>query len=168
MRFYRMSGLTCEQLDELEERVEKLLAGPWDKGFGRPRELTLREALIVACGYGRNNITEEVWAEIFGVHQATISRYITELTPVIDQATAEFRPTAEEAAEATQGAIALVDGTLWPCWSWNGESKLWSGKYKTTGHGSLIITNLQGCITFVSDPVTGNQHDMKKLKGSAV
>jgi hypothetical protein len=67
-----------------------------------------------------------------------------------------------------QGAIALVDGTLWPCWSWDGESKLWSGKYKTTGHGSLIITNLQGRITFVSEPVTGNQHDMKKLKGSAV
>ena len=71
-----MSGLTCEQLDELEERVEELLAGPWDKGFGRPRELTLNEALIVACGYGRNNITEEVWAEIFGVHQATISESV--------------------------------------------------------------------------------------------
>ena len=35
-----------------------------------------------------------------------------------------------------------------------------------TGHGSLIVTNLQGRITFVSDPVTGNQHDMAKLKGS--
>ena len=163
-----MSGLTCEQLDELEERVEELLAEPWDKGIGRPRELTLSEALIVACGYERNNITEEVWAEIFGVHQAAISRYITELTPLIDQATAEFRPTAEEAAEATRGAIALVDGTLWPCWSWDGESKLWSGKYKTTGHGSLIITNLQGRITFVSEPVTGNHHDMAKLKGSDV
>jgi DDE superfamily endonuclease len=67
-----------------------------------------------------------------------------------------------------QGAIALVDGTLWPCWSWDGESKPWAGKYKTTGHGSLIVTNLQGHITFVSEPVTGNQRDMKKLKGSAV
>ena len=38
------------------------------------------------------------------------------------------------------------------------------GKYKTTGHGSLIVTNLQGRITFVSEPVTGNQHDMAKLK----
>ena len=163
-----MSGLTCEQLDELEERVEELLAEPWDKGTGRPRELTLREALIVSCGYARNNITEEIWAEIFDVHQTTISRYISELTPLIDQSTEEFRPTAEEAAEATRGAIALVDGTLWPCWSWDGESKLWSGKYKTTGHGSLIVTNLQGRITFVSGPVTGNRHDMAKLKGSAV
>jgi hypothetical protein len=56
-----MSGLTCEQLDELEERVAELLGEPWDKGFGRPRELTLREALIVTSGYARNNITEEIW-----------------------------------------------------------------------------------------------------------
>jgi len=60
-----MSGLTCGQLDELEIRVSELLEEPWVKGSGRPRELTLREALIVACGYERNNITEEIWAEIF-------------------------------------------------------------------------------------------------------
>jgi hypothetical protein len=168
LRFYRMSGLTCEQLDELEERAEELLAGPWDKRTGRPRELTLREALIISCGYARNNIPEEIWAGIFGIHQATISRYISDLTPLTDQATEEFRPTAEEAAEATRDAIALVDGTLWPCWSWDGASKLWSGKYKTTGHGSLIVTNLQGRITFVSDPVTGNRHDMAKLERSGV
>jgi DDE superfamily endonuclease len=59
-----------------------------------------------------------------------------------------------------------VDGSLWPCWSWNGKKKLWSGKHKTTGHGSLIIANLLGRVIFISDPVTGNQHDMRKLKGS--
>ena len=52
--------------------------------------------------------------------------------------------------------------------AWDGENKLWSGKYKTTGHGSLVVTNLRGRITFVSEPVTGNHHDMAKLKGSAV
>jgi len=161
-----MSGLSAEQLDELEECVDELLEEPWDKGKGRPRELTFREALIVACGYARNNITEEIWAEIFDVGQSTISRYITFLTPLIDQATAGLRPSADEAAEATRGAIALVDGTLWPCWSWAAKRELWSGKYKTTGHGSLIITNLAGRITFVSEPVTGNRHDMAKLKGS--
>ncbi len=166
MQFDRMSGLDAEQLDELEELVSELLEEPWDKGNGRPRDLTLRVALVVASGYARNNITEEMWAVIFGVDQSTISRYITFMTPLIDKATAEFRPSAEEAAEATRGAIALVDGTLWPCWSWAGERELWAGKYKTTGHGSLIITNLAGHITFVSEPVPGNQHDMKKLKGS--
>ncbi len=126
----------------------------------------MREAIIVTCGYARNNITEEIWAEIFAVDQSTVSRHITFLTPLIEQATAEARPSVEEAAEAAKGAIALVDGTLWPCWSWTGERELWSGKNKTTGHGSLIITNLSGDITFVSEPVTGNQHDMAKLKES--
>lgn len=166
LRFDRMSGLSAEQLDELEHRVAELLEEPWDKGIGRPRELTFREALVVSCGYERNNITEEVWSEIFDVDQSTISRYITYLTPLIDRATAEFRPSAEEAAEATRDAIALVDGTLWPCWSWSGKRELWAGKYKTTGHGSLIITTFSGRITFVSDPVPGNQHDMAKLKES--
>jgi hypothetical protein len=163
-----MSGLGDEQLDELELMVAEFLDKPWEKNTGRPRELSLREALIVTCGYSRNNITEEIWAEIFDIDQSTISRYITFLTPLVDIATEEFRPSAKDAAEATRSAIALVDGTLWPCWSWDGESKLWSGKYKTTGHGSLIVTNLQGRVTFISDPVTGNQHDMAKLKGSDV
>ena len=163
-----MSGLDEEQLSELECRVAELFEEPWDKGEGRPRELTLREVLVVTCGYLRQNIIEDVWADIFDVDQSTVSRHITLLTPFVEKATKEDRPGAEDAAEATRGAIALVDGTLWPCWSWDGESKLWSGKYKTTGHGSLIITNLRGRITFVSESVTGNQHDMAKLKGSDV
>jgi DDE superfamily endonuclease/Helix-turn-helix of DDE superfamily endonuclease len=163
-----MSGLDEVQLSELECRAAELLEEPWDKAEGRPRELTLQEALVVTCGYLRQNIIEDVWADIFGVAQSTISRYITFLTPFVEKATEEDRPTAEDAAEATRGAIALVDGTLWPCWSWEGESELWSGKHKTTGHGSLIVTNLQGRITFVSEPIAGNRHDMAKLEGSDV
>jgi Helix-turn-helix of DDE superfamily endonuclease len=165
LRFERMSGLNDEQLDELEDRVAGLLEAPWEKAEGRPRELTLREALVVTCGYLRQNIIEDVWADIFDVNQSTISRYVTLLTPLVENATEVDRPTEEDAAEATRGAIALVDGTLWPCWSWDGEVELWAGKYKTTGHGSLIVTNLQGHITFVSEPVTGNRHDMGKAEG---
>ena len=65
MRFERMSGLDEEQLGELEYRVAGLLEEPWDKGEGRPRELTLQEALVVTCGYMRQNIIEDVWADIF-------------------------------------------------------------------------------------------------------
>src|SRR5580692_9527416 len=78
--------LDAEQLDELEYRVAGLLEEPWDKAEGRPRELTLREALVVTCGYLRQNIIEDVWAEIFGVAQSTISRYITFLTPFVEKA----------------------------------------------------------------------------------
>jgi hypothetical protein len=66
-----MSGLTGEQLDELEEYVAELLEKPWDSRTGRPREMTLREALIVASGYARNNITEEIWATIASTYSTT-------------------------------------------------------------------------------------------------
>jgi hypothetical protein len=128
LRFHRMSGLDAGQLDELKELVSVLLVEPWDKANSRPKGLSLSEALVVASGYARNNITDEVWAEIFDVDQSTISRYITLLTPLTAKATAGFRPSAEDVAEATRGAVALVDGTLWPCWSWAGERELWAGK----------------------------------------
>lgn len=167
MRFERMSGLGKEQIDELEYRVSRLLRKPWHKETGRPAALTLREALIIACGYMRQNIIEEVWAEIFDVSQATVSRCITLLTPLVEKATKRERPARADAERAVKGAVTLVDGSLWPCWSWKGKKTLWSGKHKTTGHGSLVITNLQGRVIYISDPVTGNQHDMRKLKGSA-
>ncbi len=65
----------------------------------------------------------------------------------------------------TRGRLALVDGTLWPCWSWAGARELWAGKYKTTGHGSLIISDESGNVIFVSEPAPGCDHDMKKLEG---
>jgi hypothetical protein len=159
-----MSGLSTEQLDELVFDIEELLEEPWDKGIGFPKSLTLRDAVIIACAYIRQHIIQEVLAEIFATSQPTISRIVTKFTPLIETATAIDRPSVEEAADGTKDAIALVDGTLWPCWSWAGERELWAGKYKTTGHGSLVITTLSGRITFVSEPVPGNQHDMAKLK----
>jgi hypothetical protein len=150
-----MSGLTEAQLDDLVECADNFMEEPWDKGVRRPKKLGLREALIVTCGYMRNNLIQEIWAEIFGVSQSCISRYIAILTPIIEHATEEFRPTPQEAEEAARGTISLVDGTLWPCWSWRGAKDLWSGKHKTTGHGSLVITNYDGDILFVSDPFTG-------------
>jgi hypothetical protein len=61
----------------------------------------LREALVVTCGYMRQNIIEDVWADIFDVDQSTISRYITFHAPFGERATEEERPTAEDAVEAT-------------------------------------------------------------------
>lgn len=140
-----------------------LLKNPWDSGVGRPKDLTLREAIIVSSGYARQNIIEDVWAEIFDTSQSTISRIITEITPFIEKATAEFRPAAEEARAAARGQTVMVDGFLAPCWSWRGVRELWSGKHKTTGFNSQVISNLTGDVIFISEPVTGHNHDMTAL-----
>ena len=165
LRYHRTFGLDAEQLDELEARIEDILPDPWDKGTGRPKSLSLREAIMVTLLYKRQHMIEEVIADLFGVSQGTVSEIITEFTPLIAQATEEFRPDAEEAKQMTRGRRALVDGTLWPCWSWERAPEMWAGKYKTTGHGSLIIGDEFGNIIFVSDPAPGCDHDMKKREG---
>jgi len=160
LRLDRTTGLSEEQLEELVARVAELLDEPWDKGVGRPKELSLREAVAVACAYARQNIVEEVLAERWDVSQATISRAISTLTPVIKKATEEFVPTAADAVDAIRGAIALVDGSLSPCWSWDGERELWAGKHRTTGHNFLVVTGLSGNVAYVSDPLPGKTHDV--------
>ena len=165
MRYHRTFGLDAGQLDELEAGIEVILAEPWDKGSGRPKSLALREAIMVTLLYERQNMTEEVIADVFGVSQGTVSNVITALTPLIAQATAAFRPVPGEARQVAKGRLVLVDGTLWPCWSWESAHELWAGKYGTTGHGSLIIGDQSGNIIFVSDPAPGCDHDMKKLEG---
>ena len=115
----------------------------------------------------RQNIAEEVIGDIFGVSQSVVSNVITKLTPLIADATEEFRPDIEEAVQVTKGRLALVDGTLWPCWSWEPARELWAGKYSTTGHGGIVISDEYGNIIFVTEPAPGCDHDMAKLEGAA-
>src|SRR5260370_26525920 len=53
LRYHRTFGLNAGQLDELEERIEEILPEPWDKGIGRPKSLSLREAIMVTLLYTR-------------------------------------------------------------------------------------------------------------------
>ncbi len=74
------------------------------------------------------------------------------------------RPTAEEAKEAAaREQTVLVDGFLAPTWSWRDTPELWSGKHKTTGFNGQAIANLRGDLLFVSEPVTGHNHDMTAI-----
>ena len=158
MRYQRTLGLDAEQLEELHMRIEDILPEPWVKGTGRPKKLTLRQAIAVTLMYNRQNIAEEVIGDIFGVSQSVVSSVITTLTPLIADAAEEFRPDIDEAMQVTKGRLVLVDGTLWPCWSWEPARELWAGKYGTTGHGGLVISDEYGNIIFVTEPVPGCDH----------
>ena len=79
----------------------------------------------------RQNIIQEVWAEIFDTSQPVISGIIAKFTPLIEASTEEDRPTAEEAEEAVaREQTVLVDGFLAPTWSWSDTPELWSGSIR--------------------------------------
>ena len=91
------TGLTSEQFDELVERVGERIV--WDYGRGRPRELTLHQAVKAVVMYFRTNITQELIAELLFVDQSTISRTISDLEEIIAEALDEFVPELPEEIE---------------------------------------------------------------------
>jgi hypothetical protein len=111
--------------------------------------------------YEKNNMTEEVLGELFGVSQPTISRAITKIEPVIADVLAEFVP---EPDDAPAGIVVLIDGTLTPCWSWADAPELRSGKHKTTGHNHQVGATLSGRLLFVTDPLPGKTHDARAFR----
>ena len=158
MRAQATTGLTAEQFDELVARIEERLT--WDSGSGRPRRLTLRQAVKATVMYFKTNVTEDVIAELLFVDQSTISRAISDLEEVIADVLAEFVP---DLAEEMRGRVGVVDGSLCPCWSWADAPELWSGKHKTTGHSHQFICDLEGDLLHVSDPLPGKTHDAKAV-----
>lgn len=156
MRGKATTGLTEEQFDELVARVEELTS--WDSGTGRPRQLTLRQAVKATIMYLKNNITEEVIGELLFVDQATISRTISGLEKTIADALEEFVP---DLAEEMHHRVGIVDGALCPCWSWADAPELYSGKHKTTGHCHQFVCDTDGALMYVSDPLPGKTHDAK-------
>ena len=164
MRYDRMSGLDSEQLDELVWRIESLARRAVAQRNRAPEGPFPARTVIVACGYMRQNITQEVSAQIFDTSQPVISGIIAKFTPLIEASTEEDRPTVDEAKEAAaREQTVLVDGFLAPTWSWRDTPELWSGKHKTTGFNGQAIANLRGDLLFVSEPVTGHNHDMTAL-----
>ena len=93
--------------------------------------------------YLRQNIVQEVLGEYFEVSQPTVSRIITDLTPVVADVLDEFIPNA---TEATQGRVVLVDGTLVPCWSWAGHRELHSGKHTAPRRRPVVYPTQSGGI----------------------
>ncbi len=80
MRYYRTTGLTLTQMQELVRRVNDALDEPWNKRIGRPKSLGLYKAAEAACMYLRQNATQEFIGETRDTSQPTISRYVAELS----------------------------------------------------------------------------------------
>ena len=111
------TGLTDDEFDGLlawlrEEGVE-----------GYPPILGLSGSLRAALMYIRQNIVQAVIGEQPDVSQPTISRVIKAMTDAIARALKDVLLTAEE---VPQGCDYVVDGTLFPCWSWRNHRELWS------------------------------------------
>jgi hypothetical protein len=94
-----------------------------------------------------------------------VSRAITGMTPLLCQVLEGYVPTADELDGRTQ---FIVDGTLFPCWSWASHPELYSGKHKTTDMNVQVAWTLDGSLAWISDPIEGSRHDTHCLRESGV
>ncbi len=133
------TGLDDIQFDDLAAMIGERLV--WDAPIGRPKSLTLEQAVKATLIYFKNNVTEDVIAELMFVDQTTISRTIARIEAVITDVLADWVPTLDE---ALHGTTAVVDGSLLPCWSWRSRPELRSGKHHTTGHNHQFVSTLGG------------------------
>lgn len=159
---YSITGLHASEILDLCERIHGEAA---ESERTWPPILDLYASVVVTLAYLRRNRVQAELAETYGVSQATISRAITAVTPLLERALRAFVPTAEDLHAGTQ---YVVDGTLLPCWSWAGHPELYSGKHKTTGMNVQVVCTLEGQLAWISDPVDGARHDVYCLDESGV
>jgi hypothetical protein len=84
-----------------------------------PPCLGLFKSVAAALTYMRHSRMQAEIGESLGVSQPTISRAVSAITPLIPEATREFIPTADDLDPEAQ---YILDGTLLPCWSWDGTT----------------------------------------------
>ncbi|NRD09628.1 transposase family protein [Rathayibacter agropyri] len=119
--------MTTQHYAILAERIENEFM--WRRG--RPRKLSLVGALHVTLLYYRQNITEQLIANVVSIQQSTVSRTIALMGAMLNVVADDEQPHVKAALDET---TAVIDGTLLLCWSWADAPELYSPTDKTAGH----------------------------------
>jgi DDE superfamily endonuclease len=165
-RCERMTGLSPEQLAELVARVREVVGEEWEKpAVGRPHVLPLFTAVVAALFGLRHNLPDEVVAEVFGAAQATITRYHQVLGPILRWV--RYPETEQRLAQAQREGV-LVDGLVAPVGDRDGSADLFSGTKHINGQNVQVVSDLDGRVADVGDPVPAARHDSAALHISGI
>lgn len=130
----------------------------WDPPVGRPKLLSLAEAVRMTLVRLRRNVTFAELGADFGVSAATAWGYYQQVLGVL---AAGLAVSVEELAESVAGKICLVDGTLVAVFNWRHRTDLFSGKHRRYGMNVQVVADIHGRILGVSRGFPGSWHDMR-------
>lgn len=148
-------GLTDAQVNHLAQLITDNTVVP-----GLPPIMSIRQGMIITLIYLRRNRTQEDLAFTYRVSQPTVSRTVAAMTSIFAVVLVDWMPTLDD---LPAGNVYVVDGTLVPCWTWADHQELYSGKHKTTGLNLQVVTDLDGRLCWISDPLPGSTHDVTAL-----
>src|ERR1700742_1226992 len=159
MRYQSTTGLDPEQITELVGRVHAML-GEKSGRSGRPPLLDLYRQVVLVLAILRQNLTQTAAGDLFGVSQTTVSRLWRRLRPLLEQATADHRPSV---SEVFCRRTVLIDGTDVPTGNRTGGGPNYSGKRHRQGLAVQVAADLSGNLLAVSEPVPGARGDRRAI-----
>jgi hypothetical protein len=157
---YRLPGLSIKATAVVVEYAEQEFPD-WDRGVGRPKALTLHEALRLSLCRLRRNATYQDLHEDFGVANSTAWDYHQQMVAFL----ADTLGTSDEDLPALlDGKICLVDGTLVPTFNWRHRKDLLSGKHRKNGVNLQVFVDVHGRLIAISPANPGSWHDIHCLR----
>jgi len=163
-RFEHRTGLDYEQLLYLEREVAARI-GSWQPATGRRKTLDLFEAIIVTLIYLRHNTIQAAVGEQARVPQATVSRYVETLEPVVSCCLDCLALDLQQ--RAAHGNL-VVDGFLIPTLDLNAPAGLFSGKRGAPGLNAQVVCDLHGRPVDAGALLPGSAHDARAYRESGL
>jgi hypothetical protein len=160
MRYESTTGLSSGQVVELVASVAQVVDGG-GSGLGRPRALGLYRQVVLVLMLVRQNMSQSVAADVFGVSQSTVSRVFRAVLPLVEQVTRVNSPGGID--EVFLGRVVVVDGTDVPTGNRASGKHNYSGKRHRQGVVVQVACGLDGVLLAVSDPVPGCRHDRRAV-----
>jgi hypothetical protein len=163
MRYQSTTGLTTQQILELEDRVRQVLSG---RGFDEQQfVLDIHSQLELTLMVLRQNVSQTTAADFFDVSQPTVSRVLARMVPVLETVCAFNELTLTDAGA---GRVLIVDGTFIRTGNRPGEGKdvergNYSGKHHVQCVNVQVACATDGILLAVSGPVPGSRHDSAAL-----
>ena len=154
MRYQSTTGLPADVICEIVARVHDVAQG---RGLDFTRhKIKLYRQVVICLMLLRQNMSQMVIADMFGVSQSTICRIWRRVTEILETVLVFTSGGLSEAIE--EGHLLLVDGTYVPTGnrpaSGQGAAN-YSGKRKVQCRGIQVAATDRGDLVAVSDPFPG-------------
>lgn len=163
MRYQSTTGLNHDDILKLVVRIHDVLQSRGvslqDHSLGLYQQVALTLILL------RQNISQMVAGDMYGVSQPTVSRIHQRIVPLLEVVLAFTGISLEQAV--SQKHLILVDGTYVPTGNRpaSGREKAnYSGKHHVQCLSIQVACTHDGQLIAISDPIPGSRHDYKALE----
>jgi DDE superfamily endonuclease len=157
---YRLPGLSIKAAAVVVELAQQEFPD-WNRGVGRPKALTLIQALRLTLCRLRRNATYNDLHEDFAIGTTTAWDYHQVMVAFLAEALAT---TDADLPALLSGRIVLIDGTLVPTFNWRHRKDLLSGKHRTHGVNLQLFVDVHGRIIAAGRALPGSWHDIHCLR----